>query len=88
MPSGYVRIPSGYIKQAVREYGGEVTVAPDPTAYRIDVIRHADIKHILFVDVRLWFDGQESDLTLQCAFHTNQTLDGLYRFSMTDLDVL
>lgn len=81
-------LPLGYIEHAVAEYGGEVTVAPEDKAYRIDVIRHVDIKDKIFVDVLLWFDGQESDLTLQCVFHTDGILHGLYRFSITDLDVL
>ncbi|RAK70190.1 DUF7668 domain-containing protein [Hymenobacter edaphi] len=81
-------LPSGYIKHAVIEYGGRVTLAPTASAYKVDVIRHADITDKIFVDVRLWFDGQESDMWLQCAFHTDKTLNGLYRFSITDLDVL
>ncbi|MGY3088493.1 hypothetical protein ACVWYF_001526 [Hymenobacter sp. UYAg731] len=80
--------PPNYIENAVEAYGGAVTLIPDDKTYRIGVIRHADIPDRIFVDILLWFDNQESDLTLQCTFHIDKVLDGLYRFSITELDIL
>ncbi|MET4076851.1 hypothetical protein [Hymenobacter sp. UYCo722] len=81
-------LPSDYIEKAVAEHGGVVTSAPNNRAYRIGVVRHSDIADKIFVDVLLWFDGQESDLTIQSTFHTDMIQHGLYRFSITDLDTL
>ncbi len=80
-------LPQGYLEQALAEYGGEVTAAPNQK-YRLCVIRQADVPGKLFIDILLWLDNQESDLTLQCTLHTEELVDGHYQFTITDVLVM
>jgi hypothetical protein len=80
-------LPQVYLEQALIEYGGEVTEAPNQQ-YRLCIIRQIDVPSKLFIDVQLWLDNQESDLTLQCTLNTEHIVEGRYPFTITDVLVM
>lgn len=85
-PDSY-ELPQVDLERALLDYGGNVTATPTQD-YRIDLIRQIDLPGKLFADILLWLDNEESDLTLQCTLYTDDIVDDLYRFTITDLDVL
>jgi hypothetical protein len=80
-------LPQVYLEHALAEYGGEVTEAPNQE-YQICVIRQGDAPSKLFIDILLWLDNRESDITLQCTLHTDGIVDGRYQFTITDILVM
>jgi hypothetical protein len=75
------------LSAAVAEYGGHLTLPPPPFP-RIDLYQQASSPHRRFLDVRLWVNGEESDLTLQCTLFTNEVQEERYPFAITDLLVM
>ena len=75
------------LSTAVQEYGGQLTFPPLPFP-RIDLYQQEGQPNRQFVDVRLWVEGEESDLTMQCTLFTNEVQEARYAFAVTDILVM
>ena len=75
------------LSTAVQEYGGQLTLPPLPFP-RIEIFQQESLPNRQFVDVRLWVDGEESDLTMQCTLFTNEVQNERYAFAITDMLVM
>ena len=74
------------IKQAIEDYGGEVTIPPDTSFNEIDIYPLKGIENQVNVDFDLWINNEKSDLTLTVTII--KEYEDLYRYSVKGIRVL
>ncbi len=81
------RLTLSELEKAINEYPGKITIPPDSAygnTYVYDVYnRKSEARKIEF---DLWYDDEESDLTLSADIHKND--DGKYIIMIDDIHVL
>lgn len=76
--------PEG-LKQAIEEYGGNVTIPPEYSYEKMDVYQVTGKKEVR-IDFNLWIDGIESDLTLIVSIVNTDSSNPMY--CIDDLRIL
>ncbi len=81
------RLSAAELETAIREYGADVTPIPDDILEQLEVIpvENAEIP-TWFIDLDLWINGKQSDLTLSMEMEQNRT--GKLTAKILDLHVL
>jgi hypothetical protein len=73
------------INQAIKDYGGKITMPLESTFDMMDIYPMKDIKNMVHVDCDLWVDNEKSDLTLSVAIKNEENE---YKFTIKGIRVL
>lgn len=72
------------IRKEILAYPGKLTMPPDNQLNDLDLYE-TNFDNQIYVDIPLWFDNEESDLTLSCRIYN---IENEYYFSIEDIHVL
>ena len=72
------------IKDEILAYPGVLTLPPIEQLSNLDLY-DTNFENQVWVDIPLWFDNEESDLTLSCLVYN---IDNIYYYSVEDIHVL
>lgn len=72
------------IKDEILAYPGVLTLPPIEQLNNLDLY-DTNFENQLWVDIPLWFNNEESDLTLSCLVYN---IDNEYHYSIEDIHVL
>lgn len=79
------RITADELQLAIEEYGGNVTLPPEEAYDNIYIYTHDDAENECTVEMYVWINQEQSDLTLSCDL----AVDGkLFQYAINDILVL
>jgi len=79
------RVTADEVENAINEYGGQVTLPPEEAYEKIFIYEHYDSEQEATVEMYLWINNEQSDLTLSC----DVAIDGEHTlYAVNDVRVL